>query len=125
MRSFVDPGFVLRLLGEEEDNARQLYREMLDSGIETDHVLEQKGAIERFRTKLTSMFPKIFTKASEKGQVSGRSQTKILTMEELERQIQDVKEGKTGDKPTTREAKKFLIEQLIAEDSSGQKSWKN
>jgi len=113
-RSFVDNSFVLRLLAAEEGHAKYLYRRMLDRSIKTDDVMEETGAIERFRAKLTSMFPNIFTRVSEKGQVAELSGTNLVDMEDLEHQIQAVNEGKTGYIPTTRDAKKFFAEQLIA-----------
>jgi len=114
--SFVDPTFILALLPEPEVEGKKRYRLLLNKGsrLETDHVLEQEGAIERFRKKLASLFPSIFRRIDKTKKVATSSGIELLSLEELERQIEAMSTGNFSRNPETRKAKKYLIEQLIA-----------
>jgi len=116
-KSFVDPDFILRLLSKGEMKKREEYRRLLmqGGGIETDHVLEQEDAIERFCAKLVSMFPRLFKQVDSKKHLSSASGMDLLSMEALERQIEDIKKKHFPPKnPKSNTARKFIIEQLIA-----------
>ena len=114
--AFIDPLFILNLLSENTVESKARYRRLLNKGseLEADHVLEQEDSIERFRSKLASFFPSIFRRAEKKGQVAGMLGIDLLSFEELEKQIEAVKDGHFPNKPDSRKAKKYLIEQLIA-----------
>jgi len=114
--SFVDPTFILALLPEPDVEGKKRYRLLLNKGsrLETDHVLEQEGAIERFRKKLASLFPSIFRRIDKTKKVATSSGIDLLSLEELERQIEAMSTGNFSRNPETRKAKKYLIEQLIA-----------
>lgn len=116
-KSFVDPDFILRLLSKVEMNKKEAYRRLLmqGGGIETDHVLEQEDAIEKFCSKLVSMFPRLFRKVDSKKHVSSTSGIDLLSVEVLEKQIEAMKKKRFSSKnPKSKIARKFIIEQLIA-----------
>ena len=116
-KSFVDPNFILGLLSKGEMKKKEEYRRLLmqGGGIETDHVLEQEDAIERFCSKLMSIFPLLFRQVDSKKHVSSTSRIDLLSMEALEKQIEDMKKKRFSSKnPKSKIAKKFIIEQLIA-----------
>jgi len=116
-KSFVDPDFILRLLSKGGEKKRKEYRRLLiqGGGIETDHVLEQEDAIEKFCSKLVSMFPRLFRQVDSKKHVSSTSGIDLLSMEALEKQIEDMKKKRFSSKnPKSKIARKFIIEQLIA-----------
>jgi len=116
-KSFVDPDFILGLLSKSEMKKKEEYRRLLmqGGGIETDHVLEQEDAIERFCSRLMSIFPGLFRQVDSKKHVSSTSGIDLLSMESLEKQIEDMKKKPFSSKnPKSKIARKFIIEQLIA-----------
>lgn len=115
-KSFVDSDFILKLLPKGEVSRKERYCRLLKHGgeLETGHVLEQEDAIERFRSKLASIFPSLFKRIAVKKQIATFSGIDLLDIEELEKQIEAVRMGQIPNKPETKKAKKHLIEQLIA-----------
>ena len=115
-KSFVDPDFILRLLSENEIERKEKYRLMLKRGsdLKTAHVLEQEDAIERFQSKLASMFPSIFKTVDKKRRLARFLGIDMLAMEELEKQIEIVGKEHNSSSPESKKAKKYLIEQLIS-----------
>ena len=115
-KSFIEPDFILGLLSKADLERKEGYRLLIKRGREvtTEHVLEQKDAIERFHSKIASIFPSFFRRADKKRQVARFSGIDLLSLEELERQIEFGKRGNFPKKPDSRKAKKYLIEQLIA-----------
>ena len=115
-KSFIDPDFILGLLSENKISSKERYRDLLKQGsdLETAHVLEQEDAIERFRSKLVSIFPSLFKMVDRKKQIAGCLGIDLTGMEELEKQIETVAKEFPNSKPESRKAKKYLIEQLIA-----------
>jgi len=115
-KSFIDPNFILSLLSEKEIERKERYKLLLNKGIElkTEHVLEKEDAVERFRSKLASIFPFIFKRVDKTKQVAKSSGIDLMGQDELEEQIEAVNMSHFPDKPETRKAKKYLIEQLIA-----------
>ena len=115
-KSFVDPDFILRLLSEEGIENKKKYRLLLkqSSELETVHVLEQEDAIERFRSKLSSIFPSLFKMVDKKRQIAKFLGIDLVGMEELEKQIETIGKENSSSKPESRKAKKYLIEQLIS-----------
>ena len=115
-KSYINYDFILGLLSNSEIENKEKYRMMLNQGSEpeTGNVLEQEDAIERFQSKLSSMFPSIFKIVDKKRQLAGLlGVDDILTMEQLEKQIETVG-NENNSRPESRKARKFLIEQLIA-----------
>ncbi|MCK4794494.1 MAG: transposase [Desulfobacteraceae bacterium] len=115
-KSFIDPDFILDLLSGGRLEQKEQYRLLLKKGreLKTDHVLEQEDSIERFRSKLASIFPSIFRRADKKSQVARFSGIDLLSLDELEKQIEHMKKERSPNRPESRKAKKYLIEQLIA-----------
>jgi putative transposase len=114
--SFVDSDFILRLLSENKNEKRVEYRLLLkqSSDLKTAHVLEQEDAIERFQSKLASMFPSIFKTVDKKRRLARFLGIDMPAMEELEKQIEIVEKDHNSNSPESKKAKKYLIEQLIS-----------
>lgn len=113
-KSFIDPDFILGLLSGDKLRGRKRYRELLKRGSEvpTAHVLEQEDAIERFQSRLVSMFPSIFKTVGKKKQIAKCLGIDLLATDELEKQIEAAAKGLS--KPESKRARKYLIQQLIA-----------
>ena len=114
--AFIDTTFILKLLTEDVLESKKHYRFLLKQAkeLKAGHLLEQENAIERFCSKLSSMFPILFGRVERKKQVAASSGLEVLGLPELERLIEEVKSGRVGGAPESRKAKKYLIEQLIA-----------
>jgi putative transposase len=114
-RSFVDSNFVLSILPQGSAR-KQNYKSLLQKGVELEmeHVLEQRNAIERFRTKLAALFPALFEAAAGAKRIAGLTGVDILSSEQIEKLIEDAKSSPFPGRPENRKAKKFLIEQLLA-----------
>jgi putative transposase len=114
--AFVNPDFVLRLLSEDIFESKAIYLNTLNKAIELDSglVLEEKDAIEKFRSGLIKMFPNLFRLANKKKPLVKISGQDIVSLEELEKQSELVRKEADINKPQTRKARKFLIEQLVS-----------
>lgn len=115
-RAFVDPSFILGLLAGDKAERKEKYRILVErgSGLKSEEVLEQEKAIERFRSKLTSLIPSIFKQVEKGGQVAASSGVDMLALAELEGRIETLKNTYTRNLPENKKAKRYLIEQLIA-----------
>ena len=115
-KSFLNPGFILGLLSENEVEGRRRYRKLLSEGSEllTGHVLEQEDAVEEFRSKLASMSSSLFKRIDKKKGIANISGMDPLTIEEMEEQIKAIKKAYHSNKPSGKRARKHLVEQLIA-----------
>ena len=115
-KSYVDPNFILRLLSENNVEKKEKYRLMLKRGsdFKITHILEQEDAIERFQSKLTSMFPSIFKRVNKKRRLARVLGIDMASMEELEKQTEILMREHKIYRPESRKAKKYLIEQLIS-----------
>jgi len=113
--SFINSDFILRLLSGSKIENKEKYRRMLNQGSkpETGNVLEQEDAIERFQSKLLSMFPTIFKIVEKKKQLAGLLGIDLPTMEQLKKQVEAV-ENEHNSRPESKKARKYLIEQLIS-----------
>ena len=71
-KSFINPDFVLGLLSEDRVERIERYRMMLEKRPEqgAGDVLEEEDAIERFRSRLASMFPAIFKEVEKRKQIT-------------------------------------------------------
>jgi putative transposase len=115
VKSFVDPSFVLSILPKGA-RRKENYKSLLRRGVELEmeHVLEQRNAIESFRTRLAMLFPVVFGAVASAKRVAGLAGVNILSIEQIERLIEDVKGDPSPGRPESRKAKKLLIEQLLA-----------
>lgn len=114
--SFVDPSFVLGILSDSLPTAKDRYRMLLGNagGLSIGQVLEQEDAIERFRRRLVTIFPKLFRQVNSKNLTAAHAGKELLSLDAMEEQIQAVKSGAFQSVPESRKAKKYLIEQMIA-----------
>jgi putative transposase len=115
-KSFINSHFILGLLSDDQLRRNEQYQLLLKKGSELNArlVLEQKDAIERFRLKLASIFPSAFKHADKKRKVARYLSPNLISLEELERHIEAVKNMRFPNRPESRKAKKYLVEQLIA-----------
>ncbi len=114
--SFVDPSFVLGLLSDDVSVAKERYRMLLGNagGLKVGHVLEQEDSIERFRRKLVGIFPKLFKQINAHNHTAVHAGTDLLSLDVLEQQINEVKNGIYESKPESNKARRYLIEQMLA-----------
>jgi len=115
-KSFVDSNFVLGLLSGSDDTKSETYRKMLSSGIELNigQVLEQEDAVEKFFLKVKSLFPRHFERIQQKKKIAQHSGIDLLVLEEIDDRIENMKKDGVFNRPESRKAKKYLIEQLVA-----------
>ncbi|MFO7717773.1 MAG: transposase [Desulfohalobium sp.] len=113
--SFIDPGPILQLVDEEESSARKEYAQLLQQarGAEPDNALEQEGAIERFCMRLAEKFPALFGRLSGNGTKTTAQNPPLLELTQLERLLREAS-GDRSRKPESRQAKKYVVEQLLA-----------
>ena len=114
--AFVDADFILDLLPEGSLSKRESYQRLLQQsdGVENGKVLEQEDTIERFRSKLSAIFPFLFGHLAGAKQIAGFSGIDFPAMEELERRVDQMRVAKKPGRPESHAAKKHLIEQLIS-----------
>jgi len=114
--AFIKPDFVLRLLSEDVSESKAIYLSTLNKAIELDpgRVLEEKDAIEKFRSSLIKIFPNLFRLVNRKKPFVKISGQGIVSLEELEKQSEIIKKAGIIRRPETQKARKFLIEQLVA-----------
>jgi putative transposase len=115
-QSFIDSDFILGLLSENEIERKERYSLLINRGaeLEVDYILKQENSVECFRSKLTSIFPFIFNRLDKRREVLKFSGMDLMSADELERQIEVFNTSQFPNKLETREAKRYLIEQLIA-----------
>lgn len=116
-KAFVDPDFILEMLAEGDSvSARKIYRNLLKQGtkLDTEDLLEQEDAIDRFRSMLGSAISKFFNESHRKGKVAQLSGLKIASAEELEKLIEEAGRRTWRLSPASVKAKKYVAEQLIA-----------
>jgi len=113
--SFVQPDFVLKLLGQDVEMKRS-YRILLKRGMELDaaHVMEQGSAIEHFGSRLRSIFPAIFQRIAERKSHESHIGEQLISSEEVDQMCEGAKMSRSTRRPETKKARKYLIEQLLA-----------
>jgi putative transposase len=113
--SFVDPGFILRLLSGEADKKTR-YRQMLQegAGLETENVIEKQNAIESLGAKLASIYPAVFSVLARGNLVAQHAGVEFLSIDELDRLAKEARNQGIARSPESRKAKKYVIEQLLA-----------
>jgi putative transposase len=109
-KSFLKPGFILRLLGNSDQVSKEVYLDLLmrSTKLEIDDALEQADAVTRFRKALTRISPSIFSDIGSQKHIPVRTGVFLLDEEEIEKQIA------SATLPEGINAKRFLIQQLIA-----------
>jgi len=77
-------------------------------------VLEQTDAVTHLCRALARVFPSLFSIVAKHRKVAQRTGLELLDEKELEEKIKGTSAWRKGNSPETKEAKRFLIEQLIA-----------
>ena len=115
-RSFVEPDFVLRLLGGGDRERKKGYSDLLDKSLSLapGDVLEQTNAVRQLRKALARAFPALFSRVGQKKQIAQRTGLELLDEEDLEQSIRAIKPRNRKVSPATKKAWCFLMEQLIA-----------
>ena len=114
-RSFVNPDFVLRLLAKDRRERKKVYSELLDKSASLDarDVLEQPDAVTLLRKALARAFPTLFS-GFRRREISKDTGLELLDEEDVAKNIMAMKARGKRIPPETKEAWRFLIEQLIA-----------
>jgi putative transposase len=114
--SFVDTHFILNILSGNAGKGKEAYRDLLNRGVkvETKPVFEEGDVIERFRSRLVSLFPSVFKRMAGRNRAGKAAGLELLSMEVLEERIENLKHAPFTNEPETRPAKRYLIEQLIS-----------
>jgi putative transposase len=114
--SFVDPHFVLRLLGRDNRERKKLYRELLQRSVSlaVGDVLEERSAVAQLRKAIIQAFPSVFSGVVKKKQIAQRTGLELLDEEEVIESIRSMKERAKRISPETMKGRRFLAEQLIA-----------
>ena len=110
--SFVSSENILQMLSNDSQEAKDLYREMLEAGrkLKVGEVLEDQRAIQDLKWALTKKIPLIKRLATP-----GKDAPKQHWNEaDIEERITLSAEGRIYSRPQTKEAEKYLIEQLIS-----------
>ena len=114
--SFVDPGFVLGSLADDEHAQKKIYRDLLNKGVSLleEDVLEKADVITKLHKALIQLFPDVFSGVEKSKQIPRNTGVDLLSEEQLDGRIRDMKSGTLTISPDTKKARRFLIEQLIA-----------
>ena len=79
-----------------------------------EDVLEKADVITKLHKALIHVFPAVFSGVEKSKQIPRHTSVDLLSEEQLDRRIRDMKAGILTLSPDTRKAWRFLIEQLIA-----------
>lgn len=110
--SFVLSEYILQMLSSDSQEAKDLYREMLEEGrkLKVGEVLEDQRAIHDLQWALTKVIPLI-----KKLTTPAKGAPKQHWNEaDIDERIALSAEGRIYSRPQTKEAEKYLIEQLIS-----------
>jgi putative transposase len=113
--SFIDPYFILDSVSEDNVESKEQYFLLIEKGMELtiDNVMENETAIEDFYAKLSVIFPSLFRLVDQRSHIARPSGIDLLNLNDLERQIEEIRMGSFINNRETRKAKKYLMEQLI------------
>jgi putative transposase len=113
--SFVNPQPVLKLIHDDEPEARKQYKVILKTAhtSELDNAMEQEGAIEKFCVRLGEIFPRLFKKLGKKSPNFNDGQTSLLELTRLEQELQETDFSRSRS-VQSKKAKKYIVEQLLA-----------
>ena len=110
--SFVSPQRILELLSHDFSKAKNIYLEMLEEGrkIKMGELIEDQRAIHDLQWGLSKIIPLIIKLTSPRKSASRQHWDEA----EIQERIAAITEGKYFSMPREREAKKYLVEQLIS-----------
>lgn len=105
-KTFVNYQFILKILDDDIVVAHKAYNKLLTQGkeIETEEILENRSALDLFRAKLIKLLPKKIVSVPRES----------LSNEELDNKITELRNKRHLRSPQDLNARKFLIEQLLA-----------
>ena len=111
-QSFVSPQRIFALLSKNSKEAQGIYREMLEEGrkIKMGEVLEERRAIHDLQWSLSSVFNFLGKLATLPKDETSQHWDET----ELEERIAAFAEGRMHPLPKDKEAKRYLVEQLIS-----------
>ncbi|MBN1626844.1 MAG: transposase [Deltaproteobacteria bacterium] len=114
--SFINSGFVLRLLANDRKTQKQVYKDLMEKSVSfiEEDALENSNAVHKLKSSLVGIFPSVFSRIVKSRQIAQYAGLDVLDEEELNRRINEFKIGYPISSPETIKAKRFLIEQLIA-----------
>jgi putative transposase len=100
----------------DHTRARKLYRDLVTQGreIDTEDILEQEDSIDRFRSKLDSLISRFFNRIDHSARIAQLLGVDVTSMDEMDKLIEEARGAKWQRTPASREANKYLIEQLLA-----------
>ena len=113
--SFLTPERILALVAADPDEARQMYAQLLRQG-QTDvpeNAQEQPGIIEKFCDRLGARFPKLFGRLQSKRVLPHDTSMPLQGSPSLEQLLAQFP-TESARRPETRQAKKYVLEQLEA-----------
>ncbi len=104
--SFVNPEFILKILDEDLDNSRKVYRDLLKDGTEIKiaSAYEKPAALSKFSTHIFQHRPRFFKRKGDE----------VVSVDVLNSRIDELRSKKRLRTPCDFKARKFLIEQLMA-----------
>ena len=110
--SFVSPQKIFDLLSQDSVQARKIYRSMLEEGrkIEMGEIIEDRHAIQDLQWGLSQVFD-LFNKLAA---LRKAEPSKDWDETELEKRISSLREGHIHSLPNGKEARKYLVEQLVS-----------
>jgi len=113
--SFLTPERILTLVAAEPDEARQMYARLLRQGRADapENAQERPGVIEKFCDRLGARFPKLFGRLQSKHPPSSNISMPLQGSPSLEQLLAQFPSGRAR-RPETRQAKKYVLEQLVA-----------
>lgn len=114
--SFVEAGFVLRLLDDERVRALTKYDRMLQRGtrVPISYTGDSEDEVERFKETLARIFPKIFGRMVRDGPVARMAVGEVMSLEHIEKRIDETLAQYKRSRPGSRPAMRFVIQQLVA-----------
>ena len=118
--SFVDAELILSLVSSKNERdmieARREYVRLLRRGAEirSKEVMEVGDAIEKFLARLKKKVPMLFEVISKKRKIPEVLGYELAGLEEIEDMIKKVRKNVGIRDPEAREAKRYIIEQLLA-----------
>jgi putative transposase len=111
-RTFIDYRFILRILDQDIEKARGIYKKLLAKAraAETREIADETVAVASLKEKMAMSFPRLFTKKNLISNIKAEG----LFDEELEEKIKELKGKQRLRNPQDLTARRYLIEQLRA-----------
>lgn len=113
--SFLVPNRILELVDDDINDAKRVYARLLHKGHADapENVQEQPGVIEQFCERLGARFPKVFGRLQHTHKATTDTTMPLAGAPSLEQLLSQFPAG-SGRSPETRQAKKYVLEQLLA-----------